>query len=277
VVAAVTAHRPAVRVLLLAVLALAAVVLVRPPHAPPLYDGLGFPDEPYRWVVPPPGADRTPQAATPAVATLPVEGGTTGAGQGLSGEQGPQIALAVTAGAFAAPSGPTQIRLEASPRPVPAVPPDDGQVVSNLYALTATAGGRPVPLAHGRGVLVNLRADQATDRSVVICRWTGHAWEQLPTQQVGADVYAASLDAVAPVAVVRLDPGVRPTVAAPSARAVPAVTTSQQAPPRGPTDGPGGDTLWLAVGGVAVVLAGGLLVLRRRVGGDQPGEPGEPD
>ena len=27
----------------------------RPPHAPPLYDGLGFPDEPYRWVLPPQG------------------------------------------------------------------------------------------------------------------------------------------------------------------------------------------------------------------------------
>ena len=92
---------------------------------------------------------------------------------------------------------------------------------------------------------------------------------------MGVDIYAATLDAVEPVAVVRLDPGVRPTVAAPSARALPAVATSQQAPPRAPSDGPGTATLWLVVGGVAVVLAGGLLVLRRRVGGDTADEPGE--
>jgi hypothetical protein len=264
---------PAVLVLVLAVLALAATVVARPPHAPPLYDGLGFPDEPYRWVVTPPGHYRTPIAATEAVVQVPVSGGVSVAGQALSGEQGPQIAVAVSRGAFAAPPGVSSITVRAVPQAVPALRPDRGEVVSNLYALTAQAGGRAVPLAPGHSVLVNMRAEKATTQGVVICRWTGQRWEQLRTARVGVDIYAAELDAVAPVAVVRLDPGVAPAVPALTSRSTgsgPGVPNQAAAGTAAGTasaasgGGPGAGTLWLALGLIVVVLAAVLLLIRRR-------------
>jgi hypothetical protein len=260
-------------VLVLAVLSLAATVVARPPHSPPLYDGIGFPDEPYRWVVPPPGHYRTRLAATEAVVKVPVSGGVNVAGQALSGEQGPQVALAVSGGAFAVPAGVSSVTLRAVPQAVPAVPPDRGQVVSNLYVLTAEAGGKAMPLAPAHSVLVNMRAERATAQAVVICRWTGRQWEQVPTARVGVDVYAAQLDAAAPVAVVRLDPGATPTVPALAGGSNPGVpsqaagtSAGTRAPAAASGGGPGASALWLALGAIVVVLAGTLLLARRRAG-----------
>jgi hypothetical protein len=262
----------AASVLVLAVLALVTTVLARPPHAPPLYDGIGFPDEPYRWVVTPPGHYQTPLAATAAAARVSVSGAANVAGQALSGEQGPQIAVAVSRGAFSVPAGVSSITLRAVPQAVPAVLPEQGQVVSNLYLLTAEASGTPVPLTPGRTILVNMRAERPTPQAVVICRWTGQQWEQLPTTRVGADIYAAQLDALAPVAVIRLDPGVTPSVSAHAGRSnanpgVPAqgagagaTTGSVSAAASG---GPGANALWLVIGLVVVALAGLLLIVRR--------------
>ncbi len=259
-------------VLVLAILALAATVAARPPHAPPLYDGLGFPDEPYRWVVPPPGSART-AAATAAAATLAISGGATPSGQALSAEQGPQVAVAVQDGVFSVPHGAVSVALRAEPRPVPATPPDRGQVVSNLYQLTATSAGHPVSLAAGHTLLVNLRAESATDRSVVICRWSGGRWEQVPTEQVGADVYASRLDTLGAVAVVRLDPGVRPTVspvtkAADGQGAVSAAGAVGTPAGAATGGGPAANALLLGLGGLVVALAGGLLLVRRRSAGE---------
>ena len=273
----------AVLVLLLAVLALAATVAARPPHAPPLYDGLGFPDEPYRWVVPPSGSTRTPLAATEAVVRVPVGGGVSVAGQALSGEQGPQVAVAASRGAFAVPAGVSSITLRAVPQAVPTVAPDRGQVVSNLYALSAEAAGKSMRLAPGMTLLVNMRAERATDQAVVICRWTGGQWQQLSTARVGVDIYATKLTALAPVAVVRLDRGVAPTVPALTAGSagsnpgVPgqgaAAGSSTDATAAASGSGPGSTTLWLALGLIVVALAGGLLLVRRRTAGREEAAP----
>ncbi|MGZ4611579.1 MAG: hypothetical protein ACXV1K_00115 [Kineosporiaceae bacterium] len=265
-------HRPTLLVLLLAVLALAVTVAARPPHAPPLYDGLGFPDEPYRWIVPPAGAGRTPLAATEAVVRIPVSGGANVPGQALSGEQGPQVAVAVGAAAFAVPVGVGSVTLRAVPRAAPAVPPDRGQVVSNLYDVTATGGGKPVALARGHTLLVNMRADKATEQAVVICRWTGRHWEQVSTARVGVDIYAALLDNLAPIAVVKLDRGVRPTspaLTSGSTGSNPGVPVQAGRTTSAATSGagPGSAILWAVLGGLVVVLAIGLLLLRRRAGG----------
>ena len=259
-------------VLLVAVLALGATVGVRPPHAPPLYDGIGFPDEPYRWVVPPDGVTNTVAAATVAAATVKVSPGTSSGpvsqqSRGFSAEQGPQVAFAVGEGTFDPPTGTTQIDVTATPKAPPATPPAGGTVVSNLYTFAATAGGKKVPLAAAASIVVNLRADTATQQVVVVCSWDGTQWNQQPTRQVGTEIYAAQLSRLDPVALVKLDRGVAPTVAAPT----PAATAD------GPTDpattppaasGASSRTLLLTIGGIVVLLAGALLVLRRRTGGE---------
>jgi hypothetical protein len=268
-----TPRRRALLVLLLALLALGATVTVRPPDAPPLYDGLGFPDEPYRWVAPPAGQTRTPQPPTPASATIEVSGGESGPARAFSGEQGPQVAFAVADGAFTAPSGATAIEMTAVPEAVPAAEPAGGVVVSNLYRLSATSGGTPVPLAASATVVVNLRADRATTQSVVVSAWDGTSWTQIPTRQVGTEIYAAQVPTLDPVAVVRLDQGVRATVEAP----LPSAGATAGAGPDGGTGtsvgddgGIGGRTLLLTVGGIVALLAAALVLLRRRTG-DDPG------
>jgi hypothetical protein len=244
--------RPAALVLVLATLALTTTAVARPPHAPPLYDGVGFPDEPYRWVVPPRGEQRTRLVATEASMRLPVTGGANVEGRAQSDEKGPQILLTAFAGAFAVPAGASSITVRAVPDAVPEVQPERGHVVSNLYVITAEAEGGPVTLARDYALLLNLRAVRSTAQAVVVCRWTGTGWQQLATDRIGVDIYAAWLDTIGPVALVQLDPGVTP----------------QPSPlQRSSTDraaGPGTEALWLALGAIVLVIAGSLLVLRRR-------------
>jgi hypothetical protein len=264
-------------VLLLALLALAGVAVARPPHAPPLYDGLGFPDEPYRWVVPPPGAVRTQLLPTDAEVNVPVRSGASGAAQALSGEQGPQVAVAVRDGALTVPDGATAVSLHAIPRAVPTTAPVRGEVVSNLYDISATVGDKAIPLAPGKTVLINLRAESPTTRAVVICRWTGSRWDEVSTQQVGRDIFAAQLQALGPVAVVRLDAGVRPTVPALGAPSGAAADTPAAAGATAPANGPGASLLLLVLGVAVVALAAALLVLRRRTGQQLSGAHPEDD
>lgn len=265
--------RRALLVLVLAVAALAGAVAVRPPHAPPLYDGLGFPDEPYRWVAPPAGAEKTPQPPTPASASIAVDGGTSVPVQGFSDEQGPQIAFAVGSGALAAPAGATAVTLLATPAAAPS-PPATAEVVSNLYAFTARAGATPVTLAKGAQLVVNLRADAATKQAVVVGLREGSRWVQLPTRQVGTEIYAARLDRLGAVALLRLAPGVQPSTAPsdpPSAvaGAAPQATSGGRPVTDAAGDGPGAAALWLSIGAVLVLIAVGLLLLRRRVARDE--------
>lgn len=239
-------------VLILATVALLGTVMVRPPHAPPLYDGVGFPDEPYRWVVPPRGEQRTRLAATDAFTRIPVAGGVSAEGRAQSDEQGPQIILRTLTGAFTAPAGASSITIRAVPHAVPEVQPNQGHVVSNLYVITAEADGRAVTLARDYAMFLNMRAVRPTAQAVVVCRWTGDAWQQLATDRIGNDIYIAWLDTIAPVALVQLDPGVTPQPAA------------LRPPSTARGTGPGAGTLWLALAVIVLVVAGSLLALRRR-------------
>lgn len=120
------------RALVVAGLAVLAVVLLAPGAGPPLYDGIGFPDDPYRWVQPPAGAAKTP-AVTPASVTLtPSADGTVPGAQGLSAEKGPQIAFAVADGALTVPAGTRRVTLKAEAAANPATSPAAGTLVSHL-------------------------------------------------------------------------------------------------------------------------------------------------
>ena len=183
------------------------------------------------------------------------------------------MAFAVGPGAFAAPAGAAAVSLTATPGAAPP-PPAQGDVVSNLYTIQARAGTAPVALTKGAQLVVNLRADAATKQAVVVCLREGGRWVQLPTRQVGTEIYAARLDRLGAIALVRLAPGVQPSAApsdAPTAApgALPQATSGARPvtdTPRAATV-PGAATLWLALGGLLLVLAGGLLLLRRRAAG----------
>ncbi len=254
----------AVRTLIVAVLALLAVVVVRPPHAPPLYDGLGAPDEPYRWVSAPARA----QAATGPAGALMMNVDLTSTQQALGGtaESGPQLKLAVSPDGVKAPAGATVVTITGTPSAPPA-PPVGGTPASNLYTLAAS-GDRPGPvtLTGGGKVLANLRADLATDQAVVFESWDGARWAQLPTRQVGVDIYAAFLPDLQPVALIKLDPGLKPSNSAAASAAASgsaAGTVGNQSPQAALGGGPGAG-LWIGFGVLVLLLSGALLLARRR-------------
>jgi hypothetical protein len=156
----------------------------------PLYDGIGFPDEPYRFV-PPRG---TGPAATSAQVDLKVAGGSNTGGLIINTrEAGPQASVFAPPHAFGA-AGTTPIVLAVTPvPPQPPMPP--GVLESNVYALTLTSTAGPVT------VLSNAQPPAITMRSVTTkapppifsFRATpSEKWRELKTRQVGRDIYNAN-------------------------------------------------------------------------------------
>jgi len=245
------------------------VMLLRPVAAPPLYDGIAFPDEPYRWVQPPSGSPKTP-AVTVAKAEVRVAvDGKVPLIQGLSGEQGPQLAFRISEGNLVVPKGVKTISASATPGPNPAVTPPDGTLVSNLYTLTIT-GDVPgeLTLATGQNVVVNMRADKPTNDLVVLETFTDGTWSQVATGRVGNDVYAAELGSFGRFALVRLKPGLKPTVtptgSVPTGGGGFNTPTADQL---GQGASVGGPTLYLAGGGMVLLLLIGLFIARKRMSG----------
>jgi hypothetical protein len=253
--------------LALAVLAVGAVTAIRPANPVPLYDGIGFPDEPYRWLVAPAGTPKTPPV-TPATATVTVtpQGGTDSV-RAFSAEQGPQIAFALRDGALAPPAGATSVHLLGQATPNPSVAPRDGSLVSNVYRLTATAvPAGQVALHPGAKIIVNLRSDKAMNDTVLLQTFSGGRWNQMATTRVGTDIYAGTLPAFGDVALVRMNPGARMTVSAQSAN--PFATNTDEGT-NGGTLGQGAavstNALWIGAGIIVILLTGGLILARRRM------------
>ena len=63
------------------------------PAVTPIYDGPGFPDEPYRYVQAPAGAKATKPPTTAKASVTVNSQGLSGAAYSNSAEQGPQIVL----------------------------------------------------------------------------------------------------------------------------------------------------------------------------------------
>ena len=177
--------RGAVRwIALLGVLGLAWLTT---PHPVPLYDGIGFPDQPYRFMPPQPGA----QPPTNAETTLKVSGGSNVGGLIInSTEAGPQISLYAPPHAFAA-AGTAPIAIAA--RPVPPSPPlPPGRLDSNVYAFSLTSAAGPVTIvAAAQPPAITMRSVTAVPTLPVFQYRAGPGakWQELKTRQVGRDIF----------------------------------------------------------------------------------------
>ena len=160
------------------------------PHPVPLYDGIGFPDQPYRYV---PSRGGTP-AATSAVLTLKVAGGVNSGGLiANSAEVGPQVSFYAPPKAFAV-TGSAPIAVAVKPVPLtPPLPP--GQVDSNDYALSLTSPDGPVnvrPNAQPPGLTMR-SGSAATTGLVIEYRAAGATtWRELKTRQIGRDIFTGN-------------------------------------------------------------------------------------
>jgi hypothetical protein len=232
-----------------AICLLAAVWILLPWRQLPLYDGVGFPDEPYRWVVPPSGSART-EAPTDAVARALVHGGVSADLVAQSQEQGPQVQVWAQYGDLVLPAGATTMTVTAVPvAPVP--PPTGSLLCSNVYRITVTTSAGPAKIgpAHD-AVAIMLRAAVGTCSSATLEHHTTGGWTPLPTDRTGQDIWGALLPQFGDYALVApLDTD----TAAGSDRAA-GSTPSGSGTPR---------LLLLGTGMILLILALSILVVRR--------------
>ena len=187
--------RAAARRCLAALAALvAAWVLV--PGAVPLYDGINFPDEPYRYVSPPAGYEKTPLPDHASGETGVSGGANTSTVYVNTDEQAPQINVVVPNGLLAVSGAATSLTVRAVPE-APDRQPSKGRIDGNVYRVTVTAtpsgtaAWAPPPGDAASVSTVVMRAtSSARPAPVFLYRAAASlAWTVLPTAPTGNDVY----------------------------------------------------------------------------------------
>jgi hypothetical protein len=167
------------------------------PSPVPLYDGVGMPDEAYRFVAPPAGTRSTPPP-TEAQALISLDGGSSCCElEARSAEQGPQVAVYVPRGGFHANGAATDsgsLSVVATPLAAPTGPPPvaKGKFEGNLYRVTAAGPAGPATLtADGARATLQLRALNGNSPGPHI--WyranATAGWRDLPSAKIGFDVY----------------------------------------------------------------------------------------
>lgn len=175
------------------------------PGGVPLYDGLGVPDEPYRFV--PPRGDDARQATTAQIVLELTAGRNPGGLVAISAEAGPQVTVYAPPQAFAVPragSGQLVVRAEAIAleRPSPG-----GELESNVYRLTLTSNAGPVTLRpEAQPPLITLRGVTPDSPVPVVMQHrtaAGQGWRPLPTRKVGLHSFTADIPGAGEYVLVR--------------------------------------------------------------------------
>ena len=183
----------------LAGLLLVAAGAAASPAAVPVYDGVGTPDAPYRYL----GAQPAPSAAQQ---TLEVGPASSTALSLRTSETGPQALIDAGSGALRAKEQANEV-ITLTPESPGAAPPQ-GSFDGNVYRLAAPDGVSITPNAEG---FVFLRAAVMTrpDPVIVHRQRPGDSWQALPTTRAGRDVLSVPLRDLGDYAVVRR-PGSKP-------------------------------------------------------------------
>ncbi len=217
------------------------------PHPVPLYDGVGLPDEPYRYVAPPDGTPTTVRPITVAAKAELASGVTAAYLSLVSPEFGPQVSLGVPQGALAAAAGPVTVTVTPL---APTEEPTGTTIDGNVYRVTLAAPSGPVTVtAKAKEAVIYLRAPTLTPGEGMHYRPApGKPWQRLKTTKAGNDIWAATFAAAGDYAL-----------------AVEATGSTSSAS--------GGGRSGLLWGGllalVVLVLAAVVLVVRRSAGDDE--------
>ena len=201
------------------------------PQAVPVYDGVGSPDEPYEYV----GRSPAPAAASVRV---PLSGGSSAALQLKTAENGPQVLVDLAAGALRGTG--SSLTVTAAPlAPTGTVP--RGTIDGNVYRITAGPGATLLP-DQAQGFLFLRAAVMTEPDPVVVHRRTPDGpWQEVRTTRAGRDVLSTAFRELGDYAVVRL-PGSKPL---------------------GSSGGISSTRVALLAGGVLLLVALTVLVLRR--------------
>ena len=177
---------------------------IAPRSALPLYDGIGFPDEPYRFVQRPPNAPET-KAPTIAKASGSVRNGQVASILAASAEVAPQITVYIPKGRLVPPSGATSVAVTG--QPVRNLATSKGQYLwSNVYTVSPSPSGTTLS-SGGQQATITLRAagPQRPIPHIAYYDGNGH-WTLLPTFPQGQDIYVAELTRFGQFAVIGDNP-----------------------------------------------------------------------
>jgi len=233
----VTTRRSRIALLGLGALALAAAWLAASRQStPPLYDGVGFPDEPYRYVVAPHGVPATAPPGA-AIGDANVVNGQSQTASAGSNEQGPQVQLIIDQGDITAPAGATVVHLRAEPA-APTGQPPDATIWGNVYRLSAASDKGPAQIHAGADstTVIALRAPVGPTPEPVMEYFDGASWHRLPVTRIGNDFYVSPIAGVGDYALATL-PG-----------------QSQPVPGATPTADRSGIDRWVLVPGIALLI-----------------------
>jgi hypothetical protein len=117
-------------------------------------------------------------------------------------------------------------------------------------------------MAPGKKIIVNMRADKATNDIVVMEAFEDGIWTQIATARVGTEIYASELPGPGQFALVKLPVGASPTVSAASDNGF---NTPASTSPQGTTTSTNGSVLYIAAGGMVLLLLLGLVIARKRM------------
>lgn len=171
----------------------AAAVLHGRFAAPPVYDGIIVPPEPYRWVSPPPNlaaGNKPPQSGE---ATLPVQNGQVSGGGVQTGDN--QVIIYFGPGAFKAPPGATSVNCSIVPDQNPPAPAAGTEIRGNVYKVTCVGEPGGVPVTIASTYHLTLRFPDGAFQEVQ--SYDGTLWHVLRTLRAPAGDPYASVNAPA--------------------------------------------------------------------------------
>jgi hypothetical protein len=174
--------------LALAVGLIAAAVLHGRITAPPVYDGIIVPPEPYRWESPPPNLASGNKSPLPGEATLPLLNGQVSGGGVQTGDN--QVVIYFGPGAFKAPAGATEVKCTIAPDPNPPAPPPGVEIRGNVYRIGCVGEPAGGPVTVVSSYHLTLRFPPGAFKEIQFN--DGNGWRALPTLTApGGDPYAS--------------------------------------------------------------------------------------
>jgi hypothetical protein len=162
-------------------------------HIVPLYDGVGFPDEPYRYV----NSSSQTLSPSPASAIANIDQGTNADDFNMvSREQGPQISIYIFQHSLKGPASPAKIPIEASPQDAATTKTPIGKIVGNFYRFTEVGGNKlsfSKTLKRPGYIDLRLPQDIPQGADIMYRSQPTSSWQKVATTRVGSDVYEANL------------------------------------------------------------------------------------
>ena len=160
------------------------------PRVVPLYDGVGFPDQPYQFM----NGSNPP---SPVEQTVPVRDLDQYTTTLQSLESGPQVQVFFDAGSITLPGGAPDVSLEAKPE-APTSQPTSGALAGNVYLLTVVSTPGPPKITNSRAKVFMRLPQNTTSKTpvVMVHRAAGGQWGTLTTTKTGSDVYEAQFSGV---------------------------------------------------------------------------------